>query len=211
MKNIHPVFDQIVGRAEKEKILGQRGVVLWFTGLSGAGKTTVAAQVERSLASRGILTQLLDGDNIRTGINSNLGFIEDDRRENIRRLAEVSRLFVQCGVVTLACAISPTLEMRAMARQIISPEDFIEIFIDSPLDVCESRDVKGLYRKARAGEMKHFTGIDAPFEAPLEPDIHLRTHEFSVGDCVRTVLAALERWGGRKAFETVNKHENRRP
>ncbi len=191
MKHIHPVFDQIMGREEKERLLNQRGLVLWFTGLSGSGKTTIARHVERELAAEGLLTQVLDGDNIRTGINSNLGFSEEDRQENIRRIAEVSRLFLQCGVVTLACAISPTRRMRAMAREIISAEDFLEVFVDTPLGVCEARDVKGLYRKARAGEIRNFTGIDAAFEAPPNPDIHIRTEERPLGECVRMVLDAV--------------------
>lgn len=151
MKHIHPVFDQILGREDKERMLEQRGCALWFTGLSGSGKTTIARHVEHELAGKGVLTQVLDGDNIRTGINSNLGFDEEDRVENIRRIAEVTKLFVQCGVVTLNCFISPSREMRQMAKDIIGADDFVEVFVDTSLEECEARDVKGLYKKARAG------------------------------------------------------------
>lgn len=191
MQHIYPVFDKILGRADKEQLLGQRGCVLWFTGLSGSGKTTIARHVEIELARASVLTQVLDGDNIRTGINSNLGFGEDDRRENIRRIAEVSKLFVHCGVVTLNCFISPTIEMRQMARTIIGADDFIEVFVDTSLEECEARDVKGLYKKARAGEIPDFTGIHAPFEAPLQPDIHVRTEAGTLDECVQQVLEAV--------------------
>ena len=189
MENIHPVFDQILGRSDKEQMLGQRACALWFTGLSGSGKTTLARHVEVELAKRGVLTQVLDGDNIRTGINSNLGFSADDRAENIRRIAEVTKLFVQCGVVTLNCFISPTREMREMARGIIGNEDFVEVFVDTSLAECEARDVKGLYKKARAGKIPHFTGIHAPFENPLHPDVHVMTEKKSIEACVNDVLS----------------------
>ncbi len=188
MEHIHPVFDKILGRPDKEGLLGQRGYVLWMTGLSGSGKSTLAQQVERELASKDILTQVLDGDNIRTGINNNLGFSEEDRTENIRRIAEVTKLFLHCGVVTLNCFISPSREMRAMARDIIGAEDFLEVFVDAPLDVCEDRDVKGLYKKARAGEIPNFTGISAPYEAPENPDLHVRTGGRSVEECAIEVV-----------------------
>ena len=191
MKHIHPVFDQILGRTDKEQLLGQRGCALWFTGLSGSGKTTIARHVEVELAKRGVLTQVLDGDNIRTGINNNLGFGEEDRVENIRRIAEITKLFVQCGVVTLNCFISPTREMREMARGIIGADDFVEVFVDTSLEECENRDVKGLYKKARAGEIPDFTGIYAPFEEPLEPDVRLRTEAADVAACVQQVIGYL--------------------
>jgi len=191
MQNIHPVFDQILGRKEKEEMLGQRAVALWFTGLSGSGKTTIARHVEQQLAQKGLLTQVLDGDNIRTGINNNLGFSEEDRIENIRRIAEVTKLFVHCGVVALNCFISPTREIRETARRIVSPADFIEVFIDTPLEICEERDVKGLYKKARAGQIKNFTGIDSPFEAPESPEIHIKTHGRSIDECVAEVIDAV--------------------
>jgi len=191
MKHIHPVFDQILGRTDKEQLLGQRGCALWFTGLSGSGKTTIARHVEVELAKRGVLTQVLDGDNIRTGINNNLGFGEEDRVENIRRIAEVTKLFVQCGVVTLNCFISPTREMREMAKEIIGAGDFVEVFVDTSLEECEARDVKGLYKKARAGEIPDFTGIHSPFEEPVEPDVRLRTEVADVAACVQQVIEYL--------------------
>ncbi|WP_287373515.1 adenylyl-sulfate kinase [Prosthecochloris sp.] len=188
MEHIHPVFDQILNRADKERMLGQRGCTLWLTGLSGSGKTTLARHAEKELAARGFLTQVLDGDNIRTGINNNLGFGEEDRRENIRRIAEVTKLFVQCGVVTMNSFISPSQEMRDMARDIIGPEDFFEVFVDAPLEVCEERDVKGMYKKARAGQIPNFTGISAPYDAPENPDIHVRTDGKSIEGCVKQVI-----------------------
>ena len=146
-----------------------------MTGLSGSGKSTIAIGLERRLHEQGIFTQVLDGDNVRTGINNNLGFSEADRTENIRRIAEVAKLFAGSGVVTICCFVSPTLAIREQAKAIIGAEDFIEVFVDTPLEECERRDVKGLYAKARAGEVKDFTGISAPFEAPEKPDVRLET------------------------------------
>lgn len=186
--DIHPVFDKILGRPDKERLLGQRGCALWFTGLSGSGKTTIARHVEQALAQQGILTQVLDGDNIRTGLNSNLGFDAGSRVENIRRIAEVSKLFVGCGVVTLNCFISPLRDMRAMAREIIGADDFLEIYVDAPFAVCEERDVKGLYRKARAGEIPDFTGIHQEFEVPEAPALHLHSDRESLDVCVGKVF-----------------------
>ena len=162
-KHIYPIFDRMLQRSDREKLLGQKGVMLWFTGLSGSGKSTLAIALERELYNCGILCRILDGDNIRTGINNNLGFTEADRIENIRRIAEVAKLFVDCGIVTIAAFISPTEQIRQMASQIIGPDDFLEIYVSTPLEVCEQRDVKGLYKKARQGEIKNFTGISAPF------------------------------------------------
>lgn len=194
--NIHPVFDRIMGRTHKEKLLNQHSKVIWFTGLSGAGKTTVALHLERALFDRGYLTQILDGDNIRSGINNNLSFTEADRLENIRRIAEVSKLLVDSGVITLNSFISPTNEIREMAKKIIGQENFIEVFVNTPIDVCEQRDVKGLYEKARKGEIKNFTGIDSPFDAPENPDIELKTHLFtleeSVQQCLDVILDKIE-------------------
>jgi len=174
-RHIHPIADRLLQRADKEALLGQRGCVVWMTGLSGSGKSTIAIGLERRLHEQGIFTQVLDGDNVRTGINNNLGFSEADRTENIRRIAEVAKLFSGTGVVTICCFVSPTLAIREQARTIIGAEDFIEVFVDTPLEECERRDVKGLYAKARAGEVKDFTGISAPFEAPEKPDVRLET------------------------------------
>ena len=165
--NIYPIFDRMLSRADKENLLGQRSVMVWFTGLSGSGKSTIAIALERELQSRGVLCRILDGDNIRTGINNNLGFSEADRIENIRRIAEVSKLFVDTGIVTIAAFISPNNDIREMAANIIGKEDFVEVYVSTPLEECERRDVKGLYAKARKGEIKNFTGISAPFEAPV--------------------------------------------
>ena len=193
--NIYPIFDRMLARADKERLLGQRGVMLWFTGLSGSGKSTVAVALERELHRRGRLCRLLDGDNIRTGINAGLGFSADDRRENIRRIAEVGKLFVDTGIITLAAFVSPTEELRTLARDIIGVADFKEIFVATPLEECERRDVKGLYARARRGEVKNFTGISAPFEAPQNPALVLDTTDTPVEESVEKVLALLEEAG----------------
>lgn len=183
-KHIYPIFDRMLQRNDREKLLGQKGIMLWFTGLSGSGKSTLAIALERELYNSGILCRILDGDNIRTGINNNLGFTEADRVENIRRIAEVAKLFVDCGVVTIAAFISPTEQIRQMAADIIGKDDFFEIYVNTPLEVCEERDVKGLYKKARQGEIKNFTGISAPFEAPLNPAITINTSACSLEESV---------------------------
>ena len=188
-KNIYPITT--LSREDKEKLLGQRGVMIWMTGLSGSGKSTVAIGVERELHKRGILCRILDGDNIRAGINSNLGFSEEDRKENIRRIAEIGKLFVDTGIVTIACFVSPTLELRQMAREIIGPNDFREVYIATPLEECERRDVKGLYARARKGEVKDFTGISAPFEAPTNPDLSLDTSHLSLKEEVEAVVELI--------------------
>ena len=193
--NIYPIFDRMLARADKERLLGQRGVMLWFTGLSGSGKSTVAVALERELHHRGRLCRLLDGDNIRTGINAGLGFSADDRRENIRRIAEVGKLFVDTGIITLAAFVSPTEELRTLARDIIGAADFKEIFVATPLEECERRDVKGLYARARRGEVKNFTGISAPFEAPQNPALVLDTTDTPVEESVGKVLALVEEAG----------------
>jgi adenylylsulfate kinase len=184
LTNIHPIFDRLISKTERERRTGQRGRVLWFTGLSGSGKSTLAVELERRLYETGYQSYVLDGDNIRSGINNNLGFTEEDRVENIRRIAEVSKLFIEAGIITLNCFISPTRAMRAKAKEIIGSEDFIEIYIDTPLEICEARDVKGLYAKARKGEIKNFTGIDAPFEAPEKPALTVRTENKSPEECI---------------------------
>ncbi|MFO7791168.1 MAG: adenylyl-sulfate kinase [Bacteroidota bacterium] len=179
-ENIHPVFDQILKREDKEKLLGQKSRVIWCTGLSGAGKTTLAKNLEKALYNKGHLTQVLDGDNIRSGINNNLGFTEADRHENIRRIAEVSKLLIESGVITINSFISPTHKIRHMAMDIIGENNFIEIYVKAPLKVCEARDSKGLYKKAREGKIKNFTGIDSPFEPPENPDLIIDTQDNSV-------------------------------
>ena len=187
-ENIFTIFDDILQRKEKEEFLNQKSKVIWMTGLSGSGKTTVAKGVERYLYSQGILNQLLDGDNIRVGISNNLSFSPEDRTENIRRIAEVSKLFLNCGVVTLNCFVSPTIEIRNIAKAIIGAENFIEVYINASIETCESRDIKGLYKKARKGEIKDFTGISAPFEAPENPEIEINTSELSIDESVQKVL-----------------------
>jgi adenylylsulfate kinase len=162
--------------------------VIWFSGLSGSGKSTLASALEKELYSRGILCKLLDGDNIRSGINNNLGFSEDDRTENVRRIAEVCKLFLQGGIITLSAFISPTEDIRNLAKSIIGEDDFIEIFVNTPIDECERRDTKGLYKKAHKGEIKDFTGISAPFEAPASPDLDIKTAEYSIEECVDQML-----------------------
>lgn len=190
-ENIFPVFDSILGRTEKETLLHQKAVVIWFTGLSGSGKTTIAIGLEKALNGKGILTQVLDGDNIRAGINNNLGFSDEDRKENIRRIAEVSKLFLNCGIVTINCFVSPTNEIRQQAKDIIGEQDFLEIFINTPMEICEQRDVKGLYKKARAGEIKDFTGISSPFEAPLHPFLEVKTENKTVEQSVKEILSKV--------------------
>lgn len=190
-ENIYPIFDRILSRKDKEELLGQRGLMLWLTGLSGSGKSTIAIALERELHKRGLLCRILDGDNIRSGINNNLGFSEEDRVENIRRIAEIGKLFVDTGIITIAAFISPNNDLRQMAARIIGSDDFFEIFISTPLEECEQRDVKGLYAKARRGEIKNFTGISAPFEAPEHPALSLDTSKMSLEESVRSLLELI--------------------
>lgn len=189
--NIYPIFDRMLDREDKETLLGQRGVMVWFTGLSGSGKSTIAIALERELHKRGLLCRILDGDNIRSGINNNLGFSPADRIENIRRIAEVGKLFVDTGVITIAAFISPNNELRDMASSIIGKENFMEVYISTPLEECERRDVKGLYAKARKGEIKEFTGISAPFEAPGNPALSLDTSILSVEQSINRLLELI--------------------
>lgn len=186
--NIYSVFDELLQREDKETLLKQRSKVIWMTGLSGSGKTTIAKYLERKLHEKGFLTQVLDGDNVRTGINNNLGFSNEDRTENIRRIAEVSKLFLNCGIITINSFVSPTNVIRQQARDIIGEEDFLEIFIDTPLEVCESRDVKGLYAKARKGEIKDFTGISAPFEKPDKAVLTIQTKNKTIEESGEELL-----------------------
>lgn len=189
--HIYPIFDKMLGRADKEQLLGQHSVMIWFTGLSGSGKSTIAIALERELQKRGLLCRILDGDNIRSGINNNLGFSAEDRVENIRRIAEVGKLFVDTGIITIAAFISPNNEIREMATDIIGKEDFVEIYVSTPLEECEKRDVKGLYAKARRGEIKNFTGISAPFEAPAHPALSLDTSRLSLEESVNRLLELI--------------------
>ena len=186
--HIHPVFERMLARTDKEAMLQQQGCVIWMTGLSGSGKSTVALALEKQLHAAGRFTTVLDGDNVRTGINNNLGFSETDRTENIRRIAEVSKLLAQQGIITICCFVSPTIAIRELAKGIIGEADFIEVFVDTPLEVCEARDVKGLYAKARKGEVKDFTGISAPFEPPTAPALRLKTADRSEGDTVNELF-----------------------
>jgi adenylylsulfate kinase len=190
-ENIYPIFDKMMSKQDKEELLKQHGVMLWFTGLSGSGKSTVAIALERELHQRGLLCRILDGDDIRSGINNNLGFSPEDRVENIRRIAEVGKLFVDTGIITIAAFISPNNQLRNMASEIIGKENFVEVYISTPLEECERRDVKGLYAKARRGEIKEFTGISAPFEAPENPDIELDTSKLSLKESVDILLEAI--------------------
>ena len=187
-ENIFTIFDEIIDRADKESLLNQKSRVIWMTGLSGSGKTTIAKKLERELLSHKILNQILDGDNIRSGVSNNLSFSKEDRAENIRRISEVSKLFLDCGVVTLNCFISPTAKIRQIAKDIIGEENFIEIYINASISTCESRDVKGLYKKARKGEIKNFTGISAPFEPPQNPALEIDTSKLSIDESVKKVL-----------------------
>ena len=190
-ENIYPIYDRMMSREDKEHLLGQRGLMVWFTGLSGSGKSTVAMGVERELHARGILCRILDGDNVRAGINSDLGFSAGDRSENIRRIAEVGKLFVQTGIVTLACFVSPTNDLRRMAKAIIGGGDFMEVYVSTPIQECERRDVKGLYARARRGEVKNFTGISAPFEVPEHADISIDTSRLTLEESVRTLTEEI--------------------
>lgn len=190
-KNIHPIFDSILSRIEKEKILGQRGLVLWLTGLSGSGKSTLARGLEKKLFAEGVLTKLLDGDNLRTGLNAGLGFSEEDRIENIRRVAETAKLFVDTGIVTICSFVSPTKEIRTMAKKIIGKDDFFEVYVQASFEECAKRDVKGLYEMAINGEIKNFTGLDAPFEPSKNPFIVINTEKDSEEESLNKLFVAV--------------------
>lgn len=191
-KNIHPIHERMVQRQEREFRSGHKGGVFWLTGLSGSGKSTIATAVERLLFEQGKHVVLLDGDNIRTGLCNNLGFSLEDRKENIRRIAEVAKLFAVSGNIVLCSFVSPTREIRSLAASIIGGPDFSEVYINTPLEVCEERDVKGLYAKARRGEIKGFTGIDSPYEAPVTPFLDLRTVDQTVEQSAHIVVAAIQ-------------------
>lgn len=191
--DIHPEFSRMLKREDKERFLKQRARVLWFYGLSGSGKSTLANALERQMAGQSFYTMLLDGDNVRTGLNNNLGFSDEDRKENIRRVAETARLFLNNGTVTLVSFITPRRELRAMAREIIGPQDFIEIYVKCSFETCSKRDVKGLYAKAAAGGIKHFTGKDSQFEEPAhgEADLVLDTDSQSIDESLATLRDAI--------------------
>jgi adenylylsulfate kinase len=189
--NIFTFYDEVVQRGEKEELLKQKAITIWMTGLSGSGKTTIAKIVERKLHDQGRLVQLLDGDNVRHGLNKNLSFTEEDRTENIRRIAEVNKLFNECGIITINCFVSPTVAIRSMARDIVGVDSFHEIFVNTPLHICEERDVKGLYKKARQGEIKNFTGIDAPFEPSAEPALNLLTENKTAEESADELLSYI--------------------
>jgi adenylylsulfate kinase len=180
--------EKLVNRSAKELKLGQHARVIWFTGLPCSGKTTLALELEKELFNRGFLCQVLDGDNVRSGINSNLGFSNIDRLENIRRIAEVSKLFVSAGVITINAFVSPTNEIRNLAREIIGNDDFIEIFLNPSLAACEQRDVKGMYKQARAGQISDFTGVNSPFEIPAQPFLEIHTDIEDVETSVQKIL-----------------------
>jgi len=190
LENIYPIFDTILSRSDKEKMLKQKSIVIWMVGLSGSGKSTLARALENSLHEEGYLTQLLDGDNMRTGINNNLGFSPEDRTENIRRAAETAKLFMNAGLVTICSFISPTEDIRKMAKEIIG-DGYVEVYVDCPVEVCEERDVKGLYAKARKGEIPEFTGISAPFDVPKNPEVVVDTANQTLEESHQKLVKAI--------------------
>lgn len=191
MNHIYPIQTK-VSVTQRQQLLGQKPVLIWFTGLSGSGKSTLAVQLEAQLHALGFKTYLLDGDNIRAGINKDLSFTDEGRVENIRRIGEVSKLFLDAGVIILSAFISPFESDREQVRKIVGSENYIEVFVDAPLEVCEQRDVKGLYKKARAGEVKNFTGIDSPYEAPKNPTVTIHTHQTSIEASMEILLDAVK-------------------
>ena len=188
--NIHPEFARQVSKTSKEKLLGQKGAVIWLCGMSGSGKSTIANAAEKTLHEEGRMTAILDGDNLRSGINANLGFTDEDRRENVRRASHMARAFSQQGIVTFVSVITPRHELRAIAKDVIG-EDYFEVFVKADYDLCEQRDVKGLYAKAAAGEIKNFTGRDSSFEEPYSSDLTIETKNQSVEESVTELLAAV--------------------
>lgn len=187
-KHIHPIFEDLMQRGEKENFLNQNARIIWLTGLSGSGKSTIALGLENYLFNKGYFVQVLDGDNIRTGISNNLGFSQEDRQENIRRISETAKLFVEAGIITICSFVSPTKKIRKIPKELLGAEDFIEVYVKASLEICEKRDVKGLYKKARSGEIKDFTGISSPFEAPENPDFVANTADQTIEETVNSVL-----------------------
>ena len=188
--NIHPEFSRQLAREDKEKLLGQKGAVVWLYGMSGSGKSTIANAAEKVLHQQGRMTTILDGDNLRTGLNQHLGFSDDDRRENIRRVSHVAKLFAQQGILTLVSVITPRQELRDLARDVIG-NDYYEVFVKASYDLCEKRDVKGLYAKAASGEIKNFTGKDSSFEEPKNPDLIIDTEGQEITESVAVLLEAI--------------------
>jgi adenylylsulfate kinase len=191
LNNLYPIQTK-VSLDQRQQLLRQKAKLIWFTGLSGSGKSTLAVQLEAQLYAQGYKTYLLDGDNIRTGLNKDLSFTDEGRVENIRRIGEVSKLLLDAGIVVLSAFISPFKADRDQVREIVGRENYIEVFVDTPIEVCEQRDVKGLYKKARAGEVKNFTGIDSPYERPVAPDITIPTHQLSVDESLTLLLNLIE-------------------
>ncbi len=189
--HIHPEFSRQLARGDKETLLGQKGLVVWMYGMSGSGKSTIANAAEKILHQDGRMTTILDGDNLRTGLNEHLGFSDDDRRENIRRVSHVAKLFAQQGILTLVSVITPRQELRDLARDVIG-DDYYEVFVKASYDLCEKRDVKGLYAKAASGEIKNFTGKDSSFEEPADPDLIIDTEGQEVSESVTTLLEAIQ-------------------
>lgn len=187
MTNLYPIQTNI-SKAQREQLMQQRARLIWFTGLSGSGKSTLAVQLEAQLFARGFKTYLLDGDNIRSGLNKDLSFTDEGRVENIRRIGEVSKLLLDAGVIVLSAFISPFKADREQVKEIVGLSNYIEVFVDTPLEVCEQRDVKGLYKKARAGEVKNFTGIDSPYEKPESPDLVIKTEKLTIEQAVERLL-----------------------
>lgn len=191
MNHIYPIKTK-VSKEDRERLLGQRATLIWFTGLSGSGKSTLAVQLEAQLHALGYKTYLLDGDNIRSGLNRDLDFSDTGRVENIRRIGEVSKLLLDAGVIVLSAFISPFQADREQVKAIVGAAQYCEVFVDAPLEVCEQRDVKGLYKKARGGEVKNFTGIDSPYQVPLTPDVHIATDKLSIDESLATLMAFVK-------------------
>jgi len=201
-RNIYTEFHRMLGREEKEEAMNQRGHVLWLYGLSGSGKSALANNVERALFKKGIKTQILDGDNIRSGLNKDLGFSDEDRLENIRRIAEVAKLFANSGILTLTAFITPKKELRELAKNIIGPSDFTEVYVQCSFETCEQRDVKGLYAKARTGGVAKFTGKDSAFETGEDTaDVVIDTENQTLEESTNTLLLALEKRTGMKTCD----------
>lgn len=191
LNHIYPIKTK-VSKEDRERLLGQRATLIWFTGLSGSGKSTLAVQLEAQLHALGYKTYLLDGDNIRSGLNRDLDFSDTGRVENIRRIGEVSKLLLDAGVIVLSAFISPFQADREQVKAIVGAAQYCEVFVDAPLEVCEQRDVKGLYKKARGGEVKNFTGIDSPYQVPLTPDVHIATDKLSIDESLATLMAFVK-------------------